>query len=222
MLQLTHKQLFHTLKKQLPDKAVIVEAGSFTGKDTRQLAQAWPQGAIYAFEPDPRIFKLLENNTQQYQNIHPFQLALSNKSGISSFWPSEHPKKPGVPSQAGSLLQPKERLKWSNIIFKDPISVTAVTLATWVKQRKIDHIDFLWLDLQGYELPVMQASKDLIKHISFIYTEVHFVEAYAGQAQYHELKSWLEVQGFTMIGKDFQYPSSWFFGNALFAKNHLK
>lgn len=218
MLQLTHKQLFHTLKKQLPYNPVIIEAGSFIGKDTKHLAQAWPQGDIYAFEPDPRIFKQLECNTQHHQNIHPFQLALSNQTGISSFWPSENPKKIGVPSQAGSLLQPKERLKWSNIIFKDPIQINTITLSQWARQHKIDHIDFLWLDLQGYELPVMQASKELIKQIPLIYTEVHFIEAYAGQAQYIELKNWFEQLGFAMIGKDFEDDPSWFFGNALFAR----
>ena len=222
MLQLTHKKLFHTLKKRLPDNPIIVEAGSFTGKDTIHLAKNWPQGAIYAFEPDPCIFKQLENNTQQYQNIHPFQLALSDSNGTCSFWPSQHPKKQNTPSQAGSLLQPKERLKWSNITFKDPIQINTSTLATWAKQHTIDHIDFLWLDLQGYELPVMQASKELIKHIPLIYTEVHFIEAYAGQAQYMELKLWLEQLGFDMIDKDFGDTPTWFFGNALFAQSSLK
>ncbi len=86
-----------------------------------------------------------------------------------------------MPSQAGSLLQPKERLKWSNIMFNEPIQIDTITLATWAEQQHIEPIDFLWLDLQGYELPVMQASKELIKHIPLIYTEVHFVEAYTGQ-----------------------------------------
>ncbi len=219
MLQLTHKTLFHILKQRLPEQPVIVEAGSFIGKDTIHLAKGWPKGTIYAFEPDPRIFKTLASNTQQYKNIHASQLALSNKNGTASFWPSQNPRQPNMPSQAGSLLQPKERLKWSNIIFNEPIQIDTITLATWAEQQHIEPIDFLWLDLQGYELPVMQASKELIKHIPLIYTEVHFVEAYTGQPHYTDLKSWLEQLGFELIGKDFADTPTWFFGNALFAKN---
>jgi FkbM family methyltransferase len=220
MLQIDKKNLFHILKELLPHNPTIIEGGAFIGNDTLRMARNWPDGTIYAFEPIPEIFRHLYHNTKGYHNIYPIQLALGNHDGPSLFWPAQNPKKNESPSQAGSLLPPKERLTWSETTFHEPIEIPTVTLASWVTEQEIDEIDFLWLDLQGYELPVMQASEEIIRQIPLIYTEVHFVEAYQGQAQYLELKKWLESIGFTMIAKDFGQEPTWFFGNALFKNNH--
>lgn len=219
MLHLDNKNIFPIFKKYLPDNPIIIEAGAFKGDDTIKMAQAWPQGTIYAFEPMPEIFAQLYSNTQAYDNIYPVQLALGDRTGTAQFWPSEHPTKKGAFTQASSLLPPKERLTWSNIPFAAPIAVQTITLASWACKEQLEHIDFLWLDVQGYELPVMQASEAFITTITLIYTEVHFVEAYKGQALYHEVKTWLELIGFTLIGKDFGDQPKWFFGNALFINN---
>lgn len=219
MMQFAKKYLLDTLKKHLPPDPIIVEGGAFIGNDTLRMAHAWPEASIYAFEPVPEIFRHLYNNTKNYPNIYPVNLALGDTDGKRLFWPSQNPKKNSSPSQAGSLLPPKERLNWSNVSFLEPIELPTITLASWIKEQEIEHIDLLWLDLQGYELPVMQASESVITQIPLIYTEVHFIEAYQGQAQYHELKQWLESVGFTMIAKDFPEKPDWFFGNVLFINN---
>lgn len=221
IMLLQKNNLLPTIAQHLPDNPVIIEAGAFTGNDTVLMAQMWPHGTIYAFEPVPEIFKQLYSNTAHFEHVYPIQRALGAHDGTAPLWPSPHPKKAGTFTQASSLLPPKERLSWSNISFAEPIDVKTITLASWVGQEQLDHIDFLWLDTQGYELPIMQASADIIKKIPLIYTEVHFNESYAGQAQYHELKDWLESIGFTLIGKDFQDETSWFFGNALFKNTGL-
>jgi FkbM family methyltransferase len=216
MLQLKTHKLFEQLKEIIPDNITIVEGGAFHGHDTIKMAQAWPHSTIYTFEPVPELFAQLKQNTAPIKNIHCFNLALSDTDGTAQFWPSEHPRRKGLHSQAGSLLQPKERIKWSDITFNEPFDVPIITLDTWAEQNNIDHIDFLWLDLQGYELPVMQGSPNIMNQVKYIFTEVHFVEAYAGQKQHHDVMAWLENQGFAMIGKDYKNTSSWFFGNALF------
>ncbi|MEX0849076.1 MAG: FkbM family methyltransferase [Candidatus Dependentiae bacterium] len=219
MLQLKTHNLFNQLKEIIPDNITIVEGGAFRGHETIAMAKAWPNSTIYTFEPVPELYKILQDNTARFSNIHCFNLALSNQNGTAQFWPSEHPKKVGVHSQAGSLLAPKERLKWSNIKFKDPFEVGTITLNKWAKQQNINNIDFLWLDLQGYELPVMQAAPEILQQVKYLYTEVHFVEAYADQKQHTEVIDWIEQQDFTMIGKDYLNTSSWFFGNVLFERN---
>ena len=211
-------EVFKYIKPHLPDDPTIVEAGSFKGQDTIKMALCWPKGTVHAFEPVPQLFEELKYNTAHLPNVHCYQLALSNKNGTATFWTSEHPKKPGTPSQAGSLLPPKERLSWSNIQFKDTIEVQTITLDSWAKQYKIDHVDFLWLDLQGYELYVLQASPTILTTGSTLHTEVQFVQAYEGHPLYPEVRQWIEKQGFSMIARDFTDNPAWFFGNALIVK----
>jgi len=210
-----HETLLH-IKDHLSSAPIIIEAGAFEGKETIKMATFWPQSTIHAFEPVPELFAILQKNTAQFPNIICYPLALSDTSGIATLYISEKPKKPGMPSQANSLLKPKERLALSPLTFPKTIQAPTITLDDWCAQYNVPRIDLLWLDLQGYELNVLKASPKTLAHVKAICTEVEFVEAYEGQYQYSDVKSWLTAQGFEMIGKDFPDEPTWFFGNALF------
>ena len=211
--------IFALLKSILPTKPVIIEAGSFKGKDTKRLSSNWPHGAIYAFEPVPGIFERLQQNTKKLKNISCFQLALSNTTGGSTFYVSQKPIKKEAPFQAGSLKKPKERLKWSDVIYPKTITVQTITLDEWAKQNNINQIDFLWLDVQGNTYEVLQGAQRLLPKIKAIWTEVEFIDAYEDQTQYEQLKEYLESKGFQAIAKDFENQKEWFFGNVLFYRN---
>lgn len=202
----------------LPSNPVIIEAGAFHGHDTLRMAAQWPAGTIHAFEPVPELYKKLQESTAPHPNIHCYNLALSNHDGTALFYVSEKPNKPGVPSQAGSLYKPLERLKHSTIQFPSTIEVTTITLDSWAAQNGLDHADCLWLDMQGNELNVLKATPHLLKTVRVIYTEVSFIESYEGMPQMPEVKAWIESQGFEEVGRDFANQTDWFFGNILFVR----
>ena len=218
MITFKPHEIFDQAKPHLPDNPIVVEAGAFDGHDTLRIMQQWPNATVHSFEPVPAIFKQLEKNTTHIPNVHCYQLALSNQNGTAPFYLSEKPSKPGMPSQAGSLHKPKERLKYSPITFSETIQAPTCTLDTWAEQHKINAIDMLWLDMQGHELAVMQAAPHMLKTVKVVYTEVAFVESYANIPQYDEVHKWLVSQGFTLFGKDFPDTPTWFFGNALFVR----
>jgi FkbM family methyltransferase len=210
--------IFDIVRSYLPDNPTIIEAGAFDGRDTKKFLYYWPNSTIHAFEPVPAIFKKLELNTVGCPQIKRYPMALSTINGTASFYIAEKPTNPGIPTQAGSLLSPKERLNHSPIQFPYTIQVPTITLDTWAHQQQVTHIDMLWLDLQGHELSVMRASPHIFATVKIIHTEVSFIESYANQPQYPEVRAWLEDQGFTLLGTDFTQPPTWFFGNALFAR----
>jgi FkbM family methyltransferase len=211
-------QAFDHITPHLPEHPIIVEAGAFTGQETEKMALRWPHATIHAFEPVPDIFAQLIERTKNLPNVHCYNLALSTTTGTATFYISEKPKNPGIASQAGALQKPKERLKHSPMHFPYTIQVQTITLDAWAQQYNINHVDLLWLDMQGHELAVMQSAPKILKTVSIIHTEVGFIEAYENQPLYEEVKTWLESQGFTMIGKDFTDQKKWFFGNGLFIK----
>lgn len=211
-----HQALEH-IKPYLPSNPIIVEAGAYKGKETIKLA-TMAQSTVHAFEPVPEIFEQLKTNTAQLPNVHCYPIALSDTTGITTMHLSEHPDRPGITSQGNSLLRPKERLTLSPLIFPKTMQVPTITLDDWAQQNAIDQIDLLWLDLQGHELATMQSSPKLLSTVKVILTEVEFAQAYEGQPQYPEVRTWLESQGFIMIGKDFPDNPTWFFGNAVFIK----
>jgi len=220
MIQITKRDLLPFIRSYLPDNPVIVEAGSFDGHDTLAMSRFWPHGTIHAFEPVPEIFMQLATNTTACSNVRCYPYALSNTTGTASLYVSAKPEAPDQPCQAGSLLKPKERLTWSNIVYPKTITVHTITLDDWATHNAVDHIDFLWLDVQGFALQILQAAPQMLATLKALYVEVEFIEAYEQQHQYHDVRQWLEDQGLEMIARDFTDAPTWFFGNALFVRKN--
>jgi len=210
------------VKKWLPQDPIILEAGSYNGNDTVLMAQQWPESKIFTFEPIIQLFLQTKQNTSTYPNVKCFQKALSDKSETTLFYVSEIN---GNISASSSLLPPKEHLDfYPYILFPSSIEIEAVSLDEWAKTQNVDHIDFLWLDMQGYELPMLKKSQ-LAQAATAIYIEVEFVEAYEGQFLYEDVYSWMLSQGFHLVATDFrenqreeQLKSKRFWGNCLFVK----
>lgn len=218
MIFITPSTLFSLLANHLKPDAVIVEAGAFTGKDTQKLAQISAEYSVHAFEPEPTIFKELERNTREIVNIKRYNLALSNTQGTALFHKAYNPKKPDMPCQAGSLLAPKDRLLHSPIIYTETIPVETITLDSWSKAYNVEHVDFLWLDLQGHELSALQGATSLLKTVSLLYIELNFINAYENQPEHSTVITWICQQGFTPLAQDFGPNPTWFFGNMLFKR----
>lgn len=221
MIQLNSQNFFPLLQKVLPEDPVILEAGAFTGKDTLAMARYWPKATIYAFEPVPEIFYSLQEATHTVPSIKCYPFALSTTNQKEIFYKAEHPKKPGKLCQAGSLLKPLERLTVSPIRYPATIEVPSVTLNSWAHDNAINQIDFMWLDLQGHELAVLEHADTLLPSVKALYLEVNFIQAYSQQTEYHALQNWLKKNEFTIIAKDFEDETRWFFGNILCIKNNF-
>jgi FkbM family methyltransferase len=207
------------VQKFLPEDSIIVEAGAFDGGDTKKMASLWPKGKIYSFEPVAANFEKLLNNSLAYNNIVCSPLALSDHNGTARIFLSAEKGSPDTPSASSSLLNPKEHLTYANhVMFNKVTTVPTITLDEWAKQNNVDHIDLLWLDMQGYELNVLKASPNILKTVKVIYTEVEFVEAYEGQYLYKDVKEFLESQGFVLVARDFTEPPLYWFGNAIFMR----
>lgn len=222
MIQLLKKhEILSHIAPYLPNNPIIIEAGAFTGGDTIKIAQHFPQATIHAFEPVPYLFERLQHNTASYTNVQRYPYALSTKNGTAPFHLAEKPENPGTPSQAGSLLRPQERLQWSSMQYNSTITVPTTTIDSWADEHHIDHIDCIWLDTQGFSLPILQAGPRILSTVKVLFIEVEFIQAYEGQYQYHEVRQWLEHRGFHLIGKTFNDETSWFFGEALFVRQPI-
>ena len=201
------------LKKYLPKNPVIVEAGGYNGADTLKMAKIWPQGTIYSFEPVPRLFGILQGTTYKCPNVTCIKKALSDRNGTFPMYVS----KGGDASS--SLLEPDKHLKeFTHVTFPYKINVEAITLDTWAVQNNIDHIDFLWFDLQGMEPMVLKASPIMLKTVKAIYAEVSYCELYKNAPLYPEFKVWMEQQGFTVVAEVHHHVT---FGDALFVRNEI-
>ncbi len=200
------------IKKIIPSDPVIIEAGAHIGSDSARFANIWKNSRIFAFEPVPDVYKQLVSNTLPYKNIVTVPLALSDSNGETNMYISS-----GRSDASSSLLAPKEHLEvHPDVQFNDVIKVQTITLDDFCAKNGILHIDFMWLDMQGYELPMLMSSKKMIQHISVIYSEVSLIETYEGVSTYEKYKKWMENAGFKVHKEYFPWKDM---GNVLFVKN---
>jgi len=199
------------LRKYIPRNPVVIEAGAHIGRDTVEMAKTWRKGTIYAFEPVDSLYAKLETNTKKYANVicQKYALGDQTRQGVINV-------SGGTSNGSSSLLPPKEHLTFHpSVTFEKMQAVDIITLDDWAKKMKIESFDFLWLDLQGMEMSVLQASPRILKTVKALYTEVSLIPLYENAPLYPEFKNWLADQGFYVKQELLAWKDS---GNVLFLR----
>lgn len=200
----SHDDVLSFVEKFLPKNPIILEAGAFNGVDSVRMANKWPNSIIYAFEPVQNGYNKLTNNTKNYRNISCFKLALGDFTGKSTFFVSNYIDNPEFDSACSSILPPEKHLEYGgNVTFDEKEEVDVILLDEWAQKYGVEHVDFMWLDMQGYELNMLKKSNIALKS-KIIYMEMEFIEAYQGQFLYKDVVEWMEQNGFKLIAIDFE------------------
>jgi FkbM family methyltransferase len=149
-------------------------------------------------------------------NIKLFKLALSDSTGTAEMNVSEIIGQPDEASNSSSLLSPKLHIeKFTTVVFTKKETVETITLDDWAKQNNIDHIDAMWLDMQGSEYAVLKASK-IINTVKVINSEVSLAELYEDSILYTEYKDWLASIGFQVVKENMHEDLG--YGDVLFCR----
>ena len=208
---------------------VIVEVGGYEGVCTQGFAQGFPKGRVIVFEPNPKAFKNLLEKVKNYSNVSAHNLALSTYNGIAKLNICqniiflEHPVLQMVQHLNNHQIEKFSSLLPDNtrrgpFFQNQTIDVPCVVLDDWCKQNSIDRIDLLRLDIGGFELQVLKSSPEILKSVLVICTRTNFFPFRIGTTQYAELKSFLEQEGFELIGH--WYRES-IYGEATFVRKYL-
>ena len=152
------------------------------------------------------------HNTATQPNISCYKLALSNYDGDADFYVSS-----GDSDASSSLLKPKEHITdHPTVIFDEVTKVECLTLDSWAKKNNIGQVDMLWLDMQGFEQNMLEASTEILAGVSVIHSEVSVKETYEGVKTYEEYKRFLISHGFKVVVE--AIPDGYDMGNVLFVR----
>jgi len=178
----------------LPANPVILEAGCHGGQDTVILGQSWPRGHVYAFEPVMKFVGFTKEELRKHgvRNASVWPFALSVTSGEQLFHYSTNI------GAASSLLPSNDKMDHICKYNDTPMKVNCINLDEWAKKNKVDHIDFMWLDMEGIEYYVLNAAPNILKTVRVIITEINFCEFRQGTTQYKDLYNFLTAQGFKL------------------------
>ena len=94
-----------------------------------------------------------------------------------------------------------------------------------------DTVDFLKLDIQGYELRALESARQTLSRTAVVHCEVEFVPIYAGQPLFADVQSFMTEQGFQLVDlinpvrlppavqSGLVYEDTLLFANAIFLRN---
>lgn len=206
---------YDVLARYLPSDPVIVEAGAHDGASTVEMANHWPQATIHAFEPVPSAAAEVRRKVARFGGrVHCHQLALGAGESVTEMYLSGDGSVGEC--QSSSLLSPTsaQMREFPGIPFHASERVRVTSLDAWASQSEVAAVDFMWLDMQGYELVALAGATRLLPKVSAIHMEVCNVQLYKGAPLYPAVKRAMADWGFTAAIEAFFRVS----GNVLFVR----
>jgi len=144
----------------------IIDAGAYLGLSLLYFKKHYPQANILAFEPNPNIFPLLEENIEMnnLQNVIVENVALGRKNTTRDFY---------IDSSDIHSFSTSSFIKnaWNGAQMTIPIQVKVRKLSEYINEE----IDLLKMDIEGAEREVLEDLRDSgkLKYINNVIFEFH-------------------------------------------------
>jgi len=188
----------------------------------------FPGSKVFAFDIDEQECQKLNSNAKEGLKFYPYALGKKNEKRL--FYETNHP-------MCSSLYEPDtDMMKLYNALenayLKKTYEIETITLDKFIKDEKIEDLDFIKIDIQGGELDVLEGAITVLSKIIAVVSEVEFVQIYKNQPLFGDVNTFLTNQnmmfykflglsGRTMrptIIKDILYASQHMWSDALFIK----
>lgn len=189
----------------------IIQAGSHHAEEYFVYLRYLRKNMLF-FEPQPEAYAISKKLAKCADVVN---LALGAYSGtVNLYIPSKH-------NASASVLPPKLHLRqYPEYVFDEVLPVQQVRLDDYIQEHKLaGRYDTLILDVQGYELEVLQGAVETLKDISYIFTEVNREELFFGCVLVGELEEFLFSFGYELLDVEW-FGGSW--GNAIYGRKSDK
>ena len=158
-LSISHYGTYEKLEAKIMEEKIkvgniTVDVGAYIGLHTLNMARiVGNTGRVFAFEPDPSNFEILEKNVKinNYQNIILEQKAVGDKHGRTTLYQSDNP--------GNHRLFPLTKQA------KGQIQVELTSLDKYFTDSNLaNKINFIKIDVEGFEFSVLKGMKNILKN----------------------------------------------------------
>ena len=189
------------------EEIIVFDIGANLG-DFSILAYNNSKPKIHCFEPNPKAYKALLNNTFKIKNLEPNNLAVvatKDVTKVTLFSPENETNKT---SALCSLIDRNVFHTWNDAVV-EKYEVSCITVDDYCEEKKIKKIDYLKVDVEGFEFEVFKGAKKsfengIIRAGQFEYGET-FKEA---NVKLSEVVTFLDNYGYKTFYKNLNTPVS--------------
>ena len=146
----------------------VIDVGANIGYHSTVLsALVGPVGRVYAFEPDPECYQILEYNVSRskYRNVTPVQLAVCHKVGTTKFFETEE-------CGTHSLFNVRPNLT------RRILTVNTTTIDAFLANHGNPDVGFIKIDTEGAESTVLAGMNGLLSRGTAISIILEFCPTY--------------------------------------------
>lgn len=211
--------LENLLIEKINKNPIIFDVGGNKGQSIEIFQRIFKKPHIHSFEPITSEFHFMYQKFKNNKNIILNNYALGEIEGEKNF---------NISAQTGasSFNKINNNSRWVQVRSKEynttikefviPAKVKISTLDKYYSNSKIDHIDLLKIDTQGYEDKVLQGSLNTLKKnkIKAVITEIIFDNVYDKYFSFSDIEKFLLPHNFRMVG--IYLSSNSLFGNLTF------
>lgn len=176
--------------------AVVIDVGANVGDFAECVLAFQPWARLHLIEPLTEVLPILRAKFGEYPDVSLESFALGNETGERDFNVCSY-------DQASSFLETGAALEAGayglDFSRKESRRVPVRTLADYLREAGLEHVDLLKLDVQGFELEVLRGAGDSLRRIDWIYAEAQFQELYRGGPLFSDLFELLFGEGFDLL-----------------------
>ena len=171
----------------------IFEIGANYAQDAEYLRKRFGlnESDIYVFEPHTSIIKAV----RELYSFNSYAIAISNHDGRAVFHAIDIENNEYKNSGISSL---KKGLTTNSRNFID-IEVEVVRMDTFIRENKIESIDFLKLDVEGANYEVLEGFGEELSRVKSIQVEGEYRQYWEGQKLYWDIEQLLRQNNFELV-----------------------
>ena len=139
----------------------ILDIGAYHGEWTLAVRKIFPDSHFLMIEANPEKHEILDSVCKTVKNVDSEIALLSSESNVQ--------KELTLCETASSILEE------FNAPGTRKVSLATSSLDDLLRKRSIAHVDFMKLDVQGYELEVLKGASKCMESCEVILTEVSLI-----------------------------------------------
>ena len=201
------KKIIKLINSKFLKPVIVFDVGAHYGETIRLFNKKLKLKKIYSFEASPKNYQVLQKKIFKHNSdkIEIFNYGIGEKMSKGLINQTLESSSSTINKLNMNSKYFKKKLKILNIksknYFQYPVPIEIISLDYFIEKKKIEYIDLLKIDTEGYELNVL---KGLSKHnnkIKLIYFEHHYDDMIIKNYKFKDIHQLLKSYGFVKIKK---------------------
>ena len=201
------KKIIKLINKKFFDPIIVFDVGAHYGETIKLFNKELNIKKIYSFEASSKNYKILKKNIFKYdqKKVETLNYGIGNKITKSYINQTIESSSSTINELNINSKYLKKKLKILNIkdknFFQHKVPIEIITLDYFIEKKKIENVDLLKIDTEGYEFNVLKGLSKHNQKIKLVYFEHHYDDMIIKNYKFGDIHQLLENYGFKMIKK---------------------